>query len=111
MEETLTKVVLTRVYTSDEKKDGTKFIDRNGKSYKRVAIQTNAHGETWISCFSFNVDDEMRTWPVGQEVQILISKSGDFWNFKIPRKVDLLEDRVLKLEQWINESNRSDINV
>ena len=48
-EETLVKIVLTKIYISDEKKDGTKFIDKNGKPFKRVAIQTNSHGDTWLS--------------------------------------------------------------
>jgi hypothetical protein len=105
--ETLVKVVLTRIYSSDEKKDGTKYIDKNGKPYKRVAIQTNSHGETWLSCFSFRDTDEMRNWQEGQEVQMLISQNGDYWNFREPRKLDLLEERVIKLEKEVFKTNIS----
>jgi hypothetical protein len=103
-EETLVKIVLTKIYISDEKKDGTKFIDKNGKPFKRVAIQTDSHGETWLSSFSFRDSDEMREWKEGQEVQILISKRDDFWNFRIPTKADLLEERVTKLEEAVFDS-------
>jgi len=103
-EETLVKIVLTKIYISDEKKDGTKFIDKNGKPFKRVAIQTDSHGDTWLSSFSFRDSDEMREWKEGQEVQILISKRDDFWNFRIPTKGDLLEERVTKLEEAVFDS-------
>lgn len=109
-QETLVKVVLTRIYSSDEKKDGTKYIDKNGKPYKRVAIQTNSHGETWLSCFSFRDTDEMRTWQEGQEVQILISQNGDYWNFREPRKMDLLEERVIKLEKEVFKTSEANIS-
>ena len=103
-EETLVKVVLTKVYISDQKKDGTAYIDKNNKPFKRVAIQTNSHGDTWLSSFSFRDSDEMREWKEGLEVQILISKRDDFWNFRIPTKADLLEERVTKLEEAVFDS-------
>jgi len=103
-EETLVKIVLTKIYISDQKKDGTKFVDKNNKPFKRVAIQTDSHGETWLSSFSFRDSDEMREWKEGQEVQILISKKDDFWNFREPRKMDLLEERVTKLEEAVFDS-------
>ena len=110
-EETLVKIVLTKIYISDEKKDGTKFIDKNGKPFKRVAIQTNSHGETWLSSFSFRDTDEMREWKEGQEVQILISKRDDFWNFRIPTKADLLEERVTKLEEAVFDSKDTPLPI
>ena len=110
-EETLVKIVLTKIYISGEKKDGTKFIDKNGKPFKRVAIQTDSHGETWLSSFSFRDSDEMREWKEGQEVQILISKRDDFWNFRIPTKGDLLEERVTKLEEAVFDSKDTPLPI
>ena len=110
-EETLVKIVLTKIYISDQKKDGTKFVDKNNKPFKRVAIQTNSHGETWLSSFSFRDSDEMREWKEGQEVQILISKRDDFWNFRIPTKADLLEERVTKLEEAVFDSKDTPLPI
>jgi len=110
-EETLVKIVLTKIYISDQKKDGTKFVDKNNKPFKRVAIQTNSHGETWLSSFSFRDSDEMREWKEGQEVQILISKRDDFWNFRIPTKGDLLEERVTKLEEAVFDSKDTPLPI
>jgi len=110
-EETLVKIVLTKIYISDQKKDGTKFVDKNNKPFKRVAIQTDSHGETWLSSFSFRDSDEMREWKEGQEVQILISKRDDFWNFRIPTKADLLEERVTKLEEAVFDSKDTPLPI
>ena len=110
-EETLVKIVLTKIYISDQKKDGTKFVDKNNKPFKRVAIQTNSHGEAWLSSFSFRDSDEMREWKEGQEVQILISKRDDFWNFRIPTKGDLLEERVTKLEEAVFDSKDTPLPI
>jgi len=110
-EETLVKIVLTKIYISDQKKDGTKFVDKNNKPFKRVAIQTDSHGETWLSSFSFRDSDEMREWKEGQEVQILISKRDDFWNFRIPTKGDLLEERVTKLEEAVFDSKDTPLPI
>ena len=101
-QETLVKVVLVKVYASDTKKDGTQYLDKNNKPYQRVAIQTNAHGDNWLSCFSFRSNDLMRTWREGQEVEILVSKNGDYWNFREPRKTDLIEQRLTHLEQRLS---------
>ena len=105
------KIVLTKIYISDQKKDGTKFVDKNNKPFKRVAIQTDSHGETWLSSFSFRDSDEMREWKEGQEVQILISKRDDFWNFRIPTKGDLLEERVTKLEEAVFDSKDTPLPI
>ena len=96
----ITKVKLTKIYINDTKKDGAKLIDRNGKPYKKIAIQTDKHAG-YLSDFIFRDDDEKLTWKVGDGVEIMVYQNGDFWNFKVPGRLDKLEIRVNELEELI----------
>ena len=115
------KVRLTKIYINDTKKDGTKFIDRNGKPYKKIAIQTDKHAG-YLSDFIFRDDDEKKSWKVGDEVEIMVYQNGDYKNFKLPTRLDRLEIRVNELEELIktpdgrnikepNEYPKEEVNV
>lgn len=109
MENKSIKVILEKVFVADADKAGNKFVDKNGKPYKKVAIKTDVHGDNWLSTLSFRDNDPVRDLQVGQSLDIVVEevKSGDrtFLNFSIPSKVDKLsmkidelEKRVIKLE-------------
>lgn len=91
---------LTQVLISDKKKDGTPFIDRNGKPYKRIGIKidNSQYVDKWLSNFIWSSNDPMNYWKVGQEVEIVVEKKGDFLNFKVPSQLDLIRQRLLILE-------------
>jgi hypothetical protein len=94
-------VIITKVYISDKNKDGVSFIDKNGKPYKKVAIQTNIHGEKWLSCLSFRDNDPVRDLVSGQSANIVVEEDGKYLNFSLPSRLDLLEARVEELEKQI----------
>ena len=59
---------------SDEKKDGTKLITKDGRPYYKVGIQVNEHGERWINGLVFNLTpQEIKAWE-GQEVDLTIKE-------------------------------------
>ena len=64
------KVTLIKVAVSDEKKDGTKLITKNGKPFWKVGIQTNEHGDKWINGLAFN----QVTWKEGDTVELMIGE-------------------------------------
>ncbi len=101
------QVKLTKIYINDTKKDGTKLIDRSGKPYKKIAIQTDKHAG-YLSDFIFNQDDPKLQWQVGNEVEIIVTMNGDFKNFKVPTKFDKLELRVEALEEFVKNGSKDE---
>lgn len=94
------KVRLKRVHITDKKKDGSPLKDRKGRGYWRVAIQTEDHGETWLSSFVFRPDDPRLKWKQGDEVAIQITQTDEgYWNYDIATREDFLEERIGKVEQ------------
>jgi len=80
------------------------LIDRNGKPYRKIAIQTDQHAG-YLSNFIFNQDDPTLQWNKGMEVEIIVYQNGDFWNFKLPTRLDRLEIKVAELEELIKTPN------
>ena len=96
----ITHCKLTKVYINDTKKDGAKLLTKDGRPYRKIAIQTDKHAG-YLSDFIFRDDDEKLTWKVGDEVEIIVYQNGDFWNFKVPSRQDFFEERLEKVENEI----------
>ena len=92
------KVKITKVYISDKDKDKKPLLTRDGKPYFKIGIKTDKFGEDWYSCLSFRDDDKVRNLQEGDEVIIAIEINGQYKNFKLPTRLDLLEERVDELE-------------
>lgn len=92
---------LTKIYINDTKKDGTKLVDRYGKPFRKIAIQTDKHAG-YLSDFIFREDDPKLQWQVGDEVEIIAYQNGDYKNFKVPTRLDRLELRIEALEDLLN---------
>ncbi len=95
------KIIITKVFVSDKSKEGKPFVDRNGKPYKKIGIQTNIHGSQWLSCLSFRDTDPVRELKEGQSADIKIEQNGQYLNFSLPTRLDLLEERIEKLESYV----------
>lgn len=86
------KVTITRVYRG--------AIDIAGKSTKKITIKTNVHGEAWLGCLP-GMDKRYDDLKEGDMLDIIVIQSGNYVNFKLPSKTDLLEVRVEKIEQHL----------
>ena len=93
------KVKLTKVYINDKDKSGKPLV-YDGKSYRKIAIQTDKQAG-YLSHMIWRPDDPTLQWSVGMEVEIIIYQSGDYWNFKVPGRLDKLEIRINELEELI----------
>ncbi len=93
------KTILTRVYLTDKNKEGKPFVNKFGKPYKKIAIKTELTGEEWLSSFIHAEKDERLSWKEGQQVIIKITQNGQYKNFEVADKIDLLEARVEALEK------------
>lgn len=90
--ENLTKVHITRVYTTNKDKQGNPLMGSKG-AYTRLSIQTQEHGATWISGFQ---NQSNANWKEGDEVEIIIKQNGQYLNFETPKKDDKLMIEISK---------------
>lgn len=92
---------LTKVSATDSKKDGSKLINKFGKTYWRVGIQTTEHPNEWINGF-MNAKPE---WKEGDTVELEVTES--MYNdklqksFAIPKKEDQMVEGIEMIQNRI----------
>lgn len=98
---------ITKVFSTDTKKDGSKMINKWGKPYFRTAVKAEQYGDEWINGFTaFKPEWE------GKEVELEISetefngKKGKA--FAIPKKEDVANKA---LEQILNKITAIDLKI
>lgn len=98
------QVKITKVFTSDKKKDGAEFKTKAGKKFWKVAIKTDKYPDNWYTAFAFDQGDEVMGLKEGDEVKVVLWKDGDWYNFKLPTRLDELEERVQVLETFMRST-------
>lgn len=92
------QVTLTKVYLDQEK------MSKNGKPYRKFNIQTQEHGDRWLSGFANKVT---QNWKAGDTVEIEVTENGKYLNYspmlakqpsKTWDKINELEKRLSKVE-------------
>lgn len=107
------QVTITRIFrTTTDKKTGQPLINKNGKPYERVGIQTQEYGDKWLSGFGAAWNSY---WKEGDTVNIEVEEKGQYINFE---KVDELEEiraRLKILEDFVfaakSHTPTDDVNV
>lgn len=95
-----------KTFVNDKNKDGTPFISKNGKPYKKIAFKVKEEvlgkvGE-YVSGF---YRDSMADWGDGTEIEVDVELNGKYLNFSLPKNevtvemFNALERRVLALEE------------
>lgn len=93
---------ITKYYSSSKNKDGKEYKTRDGKPFVRVAIKTNLTPDgVWVSSNAFNDDDPILKMKEGDEVVLKVWQQGEFWNFKIPSRLDTIEERLARVESLV----------
>ncbi len=101
------KIKIQKIYVSDKAKDGTRFVSqKTGKPFKKIGILAEGN-PVWISSLIFDENSPMLSWKTGDEVDIIVEQSGQYSNFRLPRKEDLFEARILALEQKVGALMRA----
>ena len=69
-------------------------------TWKKVGILVQEEPAKWIGAFETKYNAKKLAAIVeGSEIEVVITKSGEYFNFDFPNKVDKLEARVEVLEQ------------
>lgn len=96
------KITALKKYTT--KPDGTPLIGKSGRPYIRLTIKTDVTNDDWLSGFD---GPETKDWAVGSDIEIDVTKNGQYSNFAVPKKgaVDgqLLKDVYDNTETILNK--------
>lgn len=81
-------------------KDG---VSKTNKPYTMVFIKVGDKSASMYCDTKYGQKDleKAQSWNVGDTVLLGFEKSGEYLNFKIPGKTDLLEARVEELEKAV----------
>jgi len=95
------KLTITKVYRSNKDKKGNLLKTSDGREYTRLAIKTKEYGDKYVSGFG---NDKNSSWKVGDTVEVVVEKKGEYLNFSMPKEKDVLLERIEKLEEdvaWV----------
>jgi hypothetical protein len=83
-----------------ENKENKPYTTRAGKSFQMCGILVDGgqYDGKWLSACLFEPDHVAFGWKAGDEVDVLVEPNGQYLNFKIATKLDLLEISVKALE-------------
>ena len=108
MKTKLESLDVLRIFTSDKKKDGTPIIDFSGKPARKISIKTTQYPDKWLYSYpTSKPDDPLLTICERTVIQAIVWENNGFMNFKLPTRLDLLEDRVRELEEAVFEPESS----
>ena len=79
------KVKLTNIRVASQNKEGQPYLDKNGRPYQRIGIQTEQHVKEWLGGLAYQGSPALN-WKVGDEVEIEIVQNGKYLNFNLPRQ-------------------------
>lgn len=93
---TISKITLTKVYTSDKDKNGVPFVAKaTGRPYSKMSVKCVEHGDKWLSGFK---GKENEFWKEGDVVDVIVKQNGEYLNYEVPKAEDKLAMRVSALE-------------
>mgnify|MGYP001568262127 CR=1 FL=1 len=99
------KIKLTKITTQDKDKTGKPYVGKNGP-YTRMGIQCQEYGQKWLSGFlnAYNA-----RWKEGDVVEVVVEpvfrEGKEYLNFRGLSRIDLLEMRIQRLEEFIKNGN------
>ena len=103
------EVKLTKVYRTDKDKEGKPLMtkgtpDRPSRSYTRLGIKTQEHGDKWLSGFE---NRESANWQEGDTVDIEVEPNGQYLNFKTLSEMDKVWKMLTYLQKQIHDLRRN----
>lgn len=98
----MTKLTLTRVFTTDKNKDGTPLMSKAGKPYTKMSIKAKEYGDKWISGFK---NKQNEGWKDGDIVEAIIKENGEYLNFELPKKDDVVTGEIGKIHNLLTGMN------
>ena len=99
----MTKLTLTRIYTTDKDKSGIPFKSKKGFPYTKMSLKATEYGDKWISGFK---GKENENWKDGDVVEVEITQNGEYLNFSVPKATNVLgSDELSKIHNLLTGMN------
>jgi len=99
------EIQILRVFYNNQKKDGTMYKNKDGSQATLVNMQVDlktVDDPDFKGYISYWDSTNQIAWKAGDVISGNVVKNGDFFNFKIPSKLEVrmdnLEDRIEVLE-------------
>lgn len=94
---------LTRVYRNTHDREGNPLLDRKTKKpITGIGIWTNLYGDRWINGEIKYAKDPRMEWTEGMVVDIVVESRGDYLYFRLPNRLDRLEEEVKTIKKHLN---------
>lgn len=90
----MTKLTLTKVYTTKLDKEGNELKSKKGIPYTRMSIKAQEYGDKLISGFQ-NKDN--KDWKEGDTVEVEIKENGEYLNFETPKKEEVASGQITEM--------------
>lgn len=99
-------VKLKQVFINDKRKDSTPFINKNGDAFKicNIVLENGDKASLYIGGTDINKLAIVSNWKTGDEVEIILTKSGACTNFDLPKKISIENTQEKSLNE-ISENN------
>lgn len=101
----MTKLTLTKVYTTNKDKEGNELKSKKGIPYTRMSIKAQEYGDKWISGFQ-NKDN--KDWKEGDTVEVEIKENGEYLNFETPKKEEVVLGQMTEVLNGIRTLKNND---
>jgi hypothetical protein len=98
----ITHAIVTKVFKSDKKKDGSPYVTKKGKPFFKIGIKTDKTGEDWYSCLAFETTSKEYNLKEGDECQFLFELKDGNKNFKIPTIADLMQQELVEIRNRLS---------
>ena len=80
-------LTLTSIQRYNKDKEGNPLKTKDGRPYTRLVIRCKEYGDKMLSGFD---SIQTQSWREGDNVECEVEQKGEYLNFKIPNKQDLI---------------------
>src|SRR3990167_3655057 len=80
-------LTLTSIQRYNKDKEGNPLKTKDGRPYTRLVIRCKEYGDKMLSGFD---SIQTQSWQEGDTVEVEVEQKGEYLNFKIPNKQDLI---------------------
>lgn len=100
----MNKVTINKIYINTTNKEGAPLVTKTGKPYTMVVIDTDK-GQMSMYCdnkFGTKDIEKMKTVKEGDTLTVYIEQNGNYTNFRLPTRTDILEARIEECERRLD---------
>ncbi len=96
------KITIEKCFIRAENKQGVPFrTKQTNKPFKMISLLTTEFKPKYISAMIWDGNSPLNLVQEGQTLEVIVTENGEYLNFELPKKEDLLEQRIKALEDAV----------